>query len=191
LLAGQTNSWLVLSNTLPSNTGAYRVVVSNNFGTVSSPAATLTVSVPAVTLTPIGMDTNGFQFSFNSLAGVLYIVEYTNRLEAGTWMELERRFGVGGLETVTDNSASDEVRFYRVRGMYAPSPRLGSVSPSGGAVTFSFPTAAGAVYVVQYKDRLGDPDWLELSRQTGTGAPQVVNDPNPPAVSRFYRVKVE
>ena len=58
-------------------------------------------------------------------------------------------------------------------------------------MNFSFATVPGAVYAVQYKERLADPVWLELSRQTGTGEPIVVNDSNPAAPSRFYRVRVE
>jgi hypothetical protein len=106
-------------------------------------------------------------------------------------MELERRFGIGGLEIVTDTSADGAARFYRVRALYAPSPMVSSVSWSGGAANFSFATVPGAVYVVQYKERLDDAIWLELSRQIGTAAPVVVSDPNPARPSRFYRVQVE
>ena len=83
------------------------------------------------------------------------------------------------------------MRFYRVRALFAPPPKVGLPSWSGGAVNFSFPTVAGANYIVQFKTNLNDSIWLEVSRQTGTGAPIVVNDPNPPGPSRFYRVKVE
>jgi hypothetical protein len=144
-----------------------------------------------VKLAPLGGSANGFRFSFISLPRVLYIVEFKPDLAAGVWTELERRFGIGGLEIVTDTSASDAARFYRVRALYAPSPSVRSVSWSGAAVNFSFPTVSGAVYVIQYKEHLADPVWLELSRQTGTGAPIFVNDPSPAAASRFYRIQVE
>jgi hypothetical protein len=144
-----------------------------------------------VKLRPLAQATNGFRFSFTSLAGVLYIIEFTESLPNGTWTQLERRFGIGGLEIVTDPSAGAGVRFYRVRALYAPPPRLRSISWSGGALTFGFPSVVGAVYAVQYKDHLEDPVWLELFHQTGDGSPISVNDPNPTGPSRFYRVQVE
>jgi hypothetical protein len=188
---GGTSNRLVFTNTQPTQSGAYQLVAMNDYGAVTSAVATLTVTVPAVQLKPLGVATNGFRFSFTSLAAVLYIVEFMDSLAAGTWTELERRFGVGGVEIVTDTSATGAARFYRVRALYAPSPRMGSLSWNGGAANFAFPTVPGAVYVVQYKEHLDDPVWLELSRQTGTGAPVVVTDPDPAGTSRFYRVRVE
>jgi hypothetical protein len=125
------------------------------------------------------------------MAGVIYIVEFTGTLPGGPWTQLERRVGVGGLEIVTDPSAGAGVRFYRVRALYAPPPRLRSIAWNGGSLSFGFPSVAGAIYVVQYKDTLSDPVWLELSRQTSDGSPISVNDSNPTGPSRFYRVQVQ
>ena len=72
----------------------------------------------------LGAAANGFRFSFTSLPAVLYIVEFKDTLGLGHWTELERRFGVGGLEIVTDPSALGAARFYRVRALYAPPPRV-------------------------------------------------------------------
>jgi hypothetical protein len=118
-------------------------------------------------------------------------VGYKNSLDAGAWTELERRFGLGGLETVTDANAAGAMRLYRVRALYAPSPKMSAESWTGNAVNFNFPTVAGVIYVVQYKTNLNDSVWLELFRQSGTGAPIVVNDSNSAGASRFYRIKVE
>ncbi len=46
--------------------------------------------------------------------------EYRDSLSAGPWVELERRFGLGGLEMVTDPQAPSATRFYRVRVLFAP-----------------------------------------------------------------------
>jgi hypothetical protein len=163
----------------------------NNYGSITSTVATLTVLPPAVKLTSLGQTNGVFRFSFTSLAGVIYIVEYTSILPNGPWTELERRVGVGGLEIVTDPSAGDGMRFYRLRALYAPPPRLRSLNWTGGALNFGFPTVSGANYIVQYKDHLEDPTWLELFRQTGDGSPLSISDSNPTGPSRFYRVKVE
>jgi hypothetical protein len=125
------------------------------------------------------------------MAGVIYIIEYAAALPNGPWSQLERRVGIGGLEIVTDPSPMAGVRFYRVRALYAPPPRLRSITPAGSGVSFGFPTVTGAIYVVQYKDHLEDPVWIELLRQTGDGSPISVLDSNPSGPSRFYRIKVE
>ena len=190
-LSGATSNWLVFANTQPAQSGAYQLVALNTYGATTSAVATLNVAVPPVRLAPLGPSVSGFRFSFTSLPRVLYIVEFKDTLAAVTWTELERRFGVGSLEIVTDTTASGAARFYRVRALYAPSPRMTATSWNGSALNFAFPTVFGAVYVIQYKDHLNDPAWQELSRQTGTGAPILVNDPSPAGPSRFYRIPVE
>jgi len=190
-LAGETNRWLVLTGMHPRDAGDYQLVAMNNFGSATSTMASVSVAIPPPVLQSFTWGSNGFSFAFQSVNGILYVTEYASALGAGAWTELERRIGSGGTELVTDSLSDAAARLYRVRALFAPSPKLSSVSWSGGAVNFNFSTVAGAVYVVQYKDRLHDPAWLELSRQTGAGATIVVNDPRPPGSSRFYRVKVE
>jgi alpha-tubulin suppressor-like RCC1 family protein len=190
-VAGATNNWLTLSNTQPAQSGGYQFVASNNYGSATSAVAMVSVPVPAVKLAPLGVPASGFQFSFTSLAGVLYVVEFKDNLTAAAWSELERRFGVGGLEIVTDPTAGGAMRFYRVRALYVAAPKVSVLSFGGGAASFSFASVAGAVYAVQYKNRLDDPEWIELSRQPGTGGAILITDPAPPASSRFYRIRVE
>jgi hypothetical protein len=81
---GATSNWLAFTNTHPAHSGGYQLVAMNDYGAVTSAVATLTVTVPAVRLTPLGLAANGFRFSFTSLAGVLYIVEFKDNLAAGT-----------------------------------------------------------------------------------------------------------
>jgi hypothetical protein len=120
LLPGATSNYLTLSNTQPSQSGAYQLVAFNDLGTTASGVANLTIAVPAVRLAVLGVTANGFRFSFTSLPRVLYIVEFKPNLAASVWTELERRFGIGDLEIVTDTSANGAARFYRVRALYAP-----------------------------------------------------------------------
>jgi hypothetical protein len=72
-------------------------------------------------LTVLGLSTNGFQFSFSSRSGITYVVEYRDSLNLGLWQELEQRVGTGGTEIITDASANDAMRYYRVRAFY-PAP---------------------------------------------------------------------
>lgn len=190
-LPGKTNQWFALSSAHPSDAGNYQLVAMNDFGSATSAVAFVSVSIPQPMLKSLTLSSNGFSFTFDSVAGVIYISEFKNMLEPGAWTELERRFGAGTTELVTDANAVDVARYYRVRALFVRPPNVSSATLSNGNVNFNFPTSDGAIYVVQYKTNLNDPVWLELLRQTGTGAPIVVNDPNPSSASRFYRVKVE
>jgi hypothetical protein len=189
-VAGQTNQTLTLTNAHPSEAGDYQLVAMNTFGSVTSAVATITVSIPAPVLMASGMATNGFRFSFTSVAEVIYIVEYKDSLSAGAWAELERRPGVGGLEIVTDASAHGATRFYRVRALYAPPPKLTAATWIGGSVNFSFATVAGAQYVVEGTDQLAPPQWHELQTMAGTGGSVGFADPAPAGPQRFYRLRV-
>lgn len=189
-VAGQTNAWLALADVLPGDAGDYQLVALNQFGSATSAVATVTVAISQPRLESLSVASNGFRFSFQSIAGVLYIAEYRDQVTTGAWTELERRFGAGGVEVVTDANAGGEGRFYRVRALYAPPPLLSTAAWVDNTMSFGFPTADGAIYVVEYKTNLADSVWLELSRQAGTGAPILVNDPNPSGASRFYRVRL-
>ena len=189
-LPGKTNQWLALPGAHPADAGDYQLVALNDFGATTSGVAVVTVSIPPPVLSSPAALTNGFRFSFTSVAGVIYVVEYKDNLFAGVWTELERRFGIGGLEIVTDTSTSGTARFYRVRALYAPSPKLGAAAWSGGAVNFSFATVTGAQYVVEHTEQLAPPQWHELQTISGTGSPVQFTDPNPSGPQGFYRLRV-
>jgi|GEM_PF-1065867 len=52
LLAGQTNSFLTISNVGPSNLGSYWVVIANSYGSVTSSVANLTLLYPPTIAVP-------------------------------------------------------------------------------------------------------------------------------------------
>ena len=189
-LAGQTNQWLAFGSVRPGDAGGYQLVAMNDFGSATSAVAVVNVNLPQPALKSPARGGGGFQFSFNSISGVIYVVEFTGALGSGTWTELERRFGIGGLEIVTDASAGGGNRFYRVRALYAPSPKLAAAAWSGGSVNFNFATVAGAQYVVECTDQLAPPQWHELQTIAGTGGAVGFTDPAPAASQRFYRLRV-
>jgi len=190
LLAGQTNRWLGLTNAHPSQAGDYQLVAMNDFGSCTSAVATVSVTIPAPVLTSASVTTGGFHFGFNSVADVIYIVEYRNDLNTGGWLELERRFGAGGLEIVTDASASGPKRFYRVRALYAPAPQLAAATLSGGSVNFGFATVNGAQYVVECTGQLAPPDWHEVRTISGTGGAIICTNSTLAAPQMFFRLRV-
>jgi hypothetical protein len=190
-LAGQTNQWLAFGSVRPGDAGGYQLVAMNDFGSTTSAVAVVTVNLPQPALKSPARGGGGFQFSFNSIGGVIYVVEFTGALGSGTWTELERRIGIGGLEIVTDASAGGGNRFYRVRALYAPSPKLVAAAWSGGSVNFGFATVAGAQYVVECTDQLAPPQWHELQTIAGTAGPVGFTDPAPAGSQRFYRLRVK
>ena len=52
-------------------------------GAATSTVATLTITVPAVRLTPLPFATGGFRFAFQSLPAVIYIIETKDALGPG------------------------------------------------------------------------------------------------------------
>lgn len=190
-LAGATGVNLALGPAHPSLAGGYQLVAMNEFGAVTSAVATVTVTIPTPVLAVTGLVSNGFTFSFTSMAGIIYVVEHTASLNPAAWVELERRFGAGAVELVIDANALAERRFYRVRALYAPNPGLKAPVWNGGNLELQLNTVPGARYVVEYKEHLDDPDWIELFRQEATGSSLEISDPGPHGASRFYRARVE
>jgi hypothetical protein len=114
-LSGQTNHWLSTPNVQPDAAGSYTVVVSNNFGAVTSAVATVTITnIPRPLLTALRA-TNGASFSFYGFMTVQYAIEHKDRLQDSVWQQLEQRTGAGGTVIVTDVAAPATGRFYRIR----------------------------------------------------------------------------
>jgi T5SS/PEP-CTERM-associated repeat protein len=113
-ITGATNATLVLSNVQPTNGGNYRCIVSNSFGGATSALATLRVLVsPTITSVSFGASTTAL--SFQSISGLMYVLEYTDQLESPSWAAVDTRSGTGALLTVQDTTATVPRRFYRVR----------------------------------------------------------------------------
>ncbi len=72
---------------------------------------TRTVTPPK--LTALGVGTNGFRLTFESVVGATYVTEYCDGSVTGTWNTLEQRTGTGALETVADPSPGGGTLFAR------------------------------------------------------------------------------
>ncbi len=72
---------------------------------------------PPVLLNPtfVTGETNAFTFDFDSLANVFYVVESRSDLAPAPWTDVNRRYGLGGRETVTNAPAGASPGFYRLR----------------------------------------------------------------------------
>jgi T5SS/PEP-CTERM-associated repeat protein len=63
---------------------------------------------------------------------------------------------------------------------------------TGPTNSFSFPSTQGALYTLQYKNRLTDPSWTDiLPSATGSGSQMLLRDTNATGASRFYRMHIQ
>jgi hypothetical protein len=78
-LSAATNATLTMQNVFPVNAGAYAVIVTNAFGSVTSNPAILTL-LPLVITSPTLPASGQFQFSFDTATGVSYAVQCSTNL---------------------------------------------------------------------------------------------------------------
>lgn len=73
--------------------------------------------VPPAVFTNCVVSTNGFQFTWPSLAGLNYLVQYTTDLTEGNWVDLEIVPGWTNFTTYTESNLDngDDQRFYRLQ----------------------------------------------------------------------------
>ena len=63
-----------------------------------------------------GLSGTNFSLSFHGQPGVTYVVEQTtNLIPPVTWQTVQSVLSTGALMQVTDNQATNDMRFYRVR----------------------------------------------------------------------------
>ena len=116
--SGSTGATLNLSNLGASSAGGYSVVVSCDYGSVTSAVASVTVTNPIVTLSAasgdgMGMTSAGFSFQFSVPTGQTYIVLASTDLL--NWAPVYTNVAASATVAVTDASASSFTkRYYRV-----------------------------------------------------------------------------
>jgi T5SS/PEP-CTERM-associated repeat protein len=112
-IPGATNSTLTLTNVEAAQAGNFRVIVSNPSGTVPSSMAILKVLV-AASITGSSLSGTDFNFSFQSVNGLTYLIEYKQNLDDLNWTPLRTVTGDGGVILVMDGIIPGQTRFYRV-----------------------------------------------------------------------------
>jgi len=116
--AEATNATLALRNVQVAQAGDYSVVITNLLGSVTSAVATLTVSQPTTITAAVYNAASGqMTFSFATVLGSTYIIEYKNTLDDPAWQTLETIPGDGSVKTFEDpvQQPPPPQRFYRVR----------------------------------------------------------------------------
>ena len=88
------------------------VVVTNLAGSVTSGIATLTVTLPQI----VGVKQAGtnFSFSFQTVSGRTYLVQYENVLSSVGWSNLQTVPGDGTIKTFLTPINAAPQRFFRL-----------------------------------------------------------------------------
>jgi len=113
-LPGETNHTIGINNVGQTDFGAYRVIVSNAGGSVTSDAAQLTLAVSPDLAIPT-LNSGSFALTFDTEIGPIYAVEYKANLDDPLWVELVRTNGTGAPVTITADCAANSNRFYRLQ----------------------------------------------------------------------------
>ncbi len=105
------NGLVISSNATLSGCGtiigpitSYGTIATNCAGTPARPR-----------ITRVFAATNTFSFSFDSVTGLNYFIEYKDALTDPAWLPLTNRLGTGGLLTIFQSPLPGRSRFYRVR----------------------------------------------------------------------------
>jgi hypothetical protein len=197
ILDQATNVVYTIYDTQPTNAGSYWVVVSNSLGSVTSAVATVTViGAPWITNQPAPVTvTVGHAASFMVAASGWPPPAYQWQLNGASVTA-----GTNDVLTLSNafpiNAGVYSVAITNVYGSVTSNPVLLTVSPLGlvipsglvdGQLQFSFDTAAGVNYEVQYSTNLTD--WYPWLNASGNGQSFKLSDPNTDgSPQRFYRV---
>ena len=215
-LPGATNSTLILASVAPSNSGDYRVVVTNRVGLIISQSAALVVQGP-----PFISDLPNRTINENTSTGLIPFI-LTDAESPADSLTLTRSSsntalvptqnvvldGSGinrtitvtplpngsGLTTITlvatdpDGNSTTNQFVLTVNQVIDP-PRFVSIALVGTVTMLSFTTESGFTYTVEYKDSLDDTIWTPVESVSGNGSTVVVTDSLAVTPTRFYRVR--
>jgi len=171
-----------LVNPLLTATNSFTVVVMG--GTNSSP----------LTIQSIVLSNGVIVLNWNSVAGLIYAVQFKASLASTNWLQL------GGLilATNTMSSATDTnvngQRFYRVEQVVLSSntpPVLQSIVSADGNVVLTWSAVPGDTYQVQYKQSLAATNWTAISPNvTASGLTASLTNAVGASSMEFFRVLI-
>jgi hypothetical protein len=71
--------------------------------------------IPIPSFTDFAGDADSFALTWNSLAGISYIIQYKTNLVQTNWINLATNTAAAAVTSYTNGSAADPARFYRIR----------------------------------------------------------------------------
>jgi hypothetical protein len=114
-ISGSQSNVLTISSVLLTNIGNYQLIVSNDYGCITSIVATQSIILPPMkpVLTPAG---NQIGFSWTANSNLTYQLQYTTNLSQPDWINFGTPFSTNGTTAFFNDSVeSDPQRFYRVQ----------------------------------------------------------------------------
>jgi hypothetical protein len=200
VVVGATNPVFSFLNTQPTNAGSYSVVVSNFSGSVTSAVVVVTVIGPPTITNQLTLQTtvtSGHGASFVVGAYGWPALTYQWRLN-DAYVNGATNAALTLLNAFPTNAGIYSVAITNVYGSVTSGPAILTVLPLGitaptrlpnGQFQFTFDTATGVHYMVQYSTNLSD--WYPLFTVGGIGLPLTMSDPNMAGnQQRFYRISL-
>ncbi len=182
--------------------GDYDVVLQNDFGTVTSSVATLTLVLPPqITLQPVGTTVwQGSAITLSVAATGEGPLQYQWRFnEADISGQTRSSLALNNLQTAdagsytveVSNSAGSMVSDAAVLRVFTL-PQITKVKASNSVAQVFFTTESGALYRLEYQDELGSSNWLAVPFDlNGTGNIEFLSDTNATPALRIYRVRAD
>jgi uncharacterized repeat protein (TIGR01451 family) len=211
-LSGQTNMSLTLTNVQTSDFGSYSVVVTNDFGSVTSSPAQLALGHP-----PVANPDTIYRFASGGVrvnVGGLLANDTDPDGDSLTIIGVSPNSAAGGTVGLTNNwiyyappggSANGDTFTYIVSDGHCgtdvgtvtvqikadnPQPLTFAIAnPGDGFIRLTFDGIPGYTYRIEYTDDLSNPDWQTLNTETADsfGVCQFVDGSLTNAPARFYR----
>ena len=198
-LSGTASNTLSIASISISDEANYSVIISNADGSVTSSIAFLTViASPSITSQPQPVTvTNGHAASFVVAAIGSPVLAYQWQFK-GTNLLGATNTTIALLNAFPGNAGNYTVAITNAYGSITSNPALLTVLPlwissptmlANGQFKFSFDTASGVNYAVQYSTNLMQ--WYPWVILGGIGVPLTLIDPNMAAnQQRFYRINL-
>ena len=200
-ISGATSSSYTLTSITTNSAGNYQVVVTNNFGALTSTVVTLTVlAPPTITAQPVdlillagssgsftvaasGTSPLSYQWQFNgtnisSVTAASYTITNAQAINAGSYAVVITN--VAGNVTSTAKALTVLI-----------SPSLTSVGVVSTNFGFAYQTVIGSTYVIQLKTNLSDAAWTSIATNVGTGSVTNYSVTKSATGSRFFRLLVQ